>query len=82
MSYSRSAVERMIKHYGEVEHIIRDRKGYDVFILANERIIALPVGFERIEEPDIMLIAINKLNIPLTEYDYWLGEQDTRSRTI
>lgn len=76
-TFSKKAIVNLIETYGEVECFYEDfnGSGCDVFVLENGSLIRLPTGYERIDYEHVVLIAIEKLELPSMEFDYWLGEQ-------
>lgn len=74
-SFAKNVVEDMIREYANVDQVMTEYEGYDLWILDNGTTIRLPENFSRIPEQEVALIAEVKLQMGTMEYDYWLGQQ-------
>jgi hypothetical protein len=77
-TFAKSRVAAMISEFGNVAAELPNfsNYGYDVYLLEDGTTIRLPVGNERIEYDDVMLIAEDKLKMSQYAFEAWLGSQD------
>lgn len=74
-TFSKSCVEGLITRYGQIDAVLRDINGEDVWVLEDGVTIRLPNNYSRIDLAKVQLIAEVKLQMHPWEFDYWLGQQ-------